>query len=142
MKGSQGQHKKRLFAIVGASLVWGVLLCFWFLTHPAPNWPRILALSSSVRWWFAVFILAMFIVVWVFIWKAVLRRKLSKYRILLRLFSDGLLIAILLGALLWHLSERVLVFLAGALVISYVLRIAGSVISLSSGKRESRPGRD
>lgn len=127
------QRKQRtwLYIIVGASLVWAVLLLFWFAGLGA-RLPKSAGVLLSHPLAIMACVMAIISVFWTFFLRQARGRKRSRGMVILKACSDALLIVLFAGLLLWNWSSSTLVIIGFAVVLSYVARFVGAGITLAT----------
>ncbi len=131
----RGKHRRRLFAVLGATFVWAALLCGWFF-----GWWRVsevLRLPPAHPRMVTALALVFFVLFWAWFWRRGRGARLSKAWLVLRISSDALLIALLGGLLLWRWPSAALVVVGFALAGSYAARFVVAVVKLAARRKVS-----
>lgn len=127
----QRRQRRRLYIIVGASLIWAVLLCLWFFAW-GTRIPKVFDALFSYPWTIMALVLGITGLFWIFFLRQARIRKRSRGLVILKACSDVLLIVLFAGLLLWNWSSTTLIIMGFAVVLSYVARFIRAGITLAT----------
>jgi len=118
---AQRRQKRRVYIIVGASVLWAALVLFWFLAQ-GTRLPKFATMFLSRPWVIMALVVAVTGLFWIVFWRQTRNKRRPRGLVVLKICSDVLLIALFAGLFLLNWSSTTLIAVGFAVVLSYVAR--------------------